>query len=126
MALLFCTRQPRWTRILPRSSSQQTRNAAQDLLLVVVFLVLDEVEDIFRNLLHGLDEFGLMRIAPIYPVHKCIEIDMIRRRHEPSPWIVAEWKFSGKLFGPRTFLKQSEISILSFYPQVRCPVLQRL
>src|SRR5581483_880175 len=45
-------------------------DAAQDLLLVVFFLVGDEVEDVLGHFLHSLDEFGLMWIAPLDAFHE--------------------------------------------------------
>ena len=40
-------------------------DAAQDLVLVILLLVLDEVEDVLRNFLNRLHELGLARVAPL-------------------------------------------------------------
>ena len=60
-------------------------NAAQDLVLVILLLVLDEVEDVLRNLLHRLDELRLPRVAPLDALDEAREIDVIRNSHRLQP-----------------------------------------
>ena len=51
-------------------------DAAEDLVLVILLLVLNEVEDVLRNLLNRLHVLGLARVAPLEPFDKTGEIDM--------------------------------------------------
>ena len=51
-------------------------DAAQDLVLVVLFLVLDEVEDVLGDFLDRLDEFGLARIAALHAMDEARQVDM--------------------------------------------------
>ena len=60
-------------------------NAAQDLFGVVCFLVLDEIEDVFRHFLHRLHEFRLVRIALVYAFHEGCEVNVIGHGHKNSP-----------------------------------------
>ena len=60
-------------------------DAAEDLLLVVFFLVGDEFEDVLRHLLHRLNEFRLTRVATVHPVHESREVDVVRNGHWKIP-----------------------------------------
>jgi hypothetical protein len=59
-------------------------DAAQDLVAVIVFLVLDEVEDVLGHFLHGLSEFGLARIPTPDSFDERRQINVIRNRHGVS------------------------------------------
>ena len=61
------------------------RNPAQYLLCVIGFLIFHKIEDIFGNLLHCLDKFGLTRIALFDAFNECIEIDVIGNGHCTPP-----------------------------------------
>src|SRR5690606_14912496 len=60
-------------------------DAAQNLRRLVGLLVRDEAEDVFRDILHRLDEFRLVRIVTLYRLHERREIDAIRISHVPLP-----------------------------------------
>jgi hypothetical protein len=60
-----------------RHHSIRLGDAAQDLIFVIERLILDELEDILRHLLHRLCEFRLAWIAALHAFHEAIEIDML-------------------------------------------------
>jgi len=51
-------------------------DAAQDLILVIERLVPDEVENIVRDFMHGLDEFRLARIAAFDALDETFQVHM--------------------------------------------------
>jgi len=66
------------------------RDAAKDLVLVVLDLVLDEVENVFRDFLDGLMKLGLARIPSANPRHELIEVDVIGNCHPDFPFVLLE------------------------------------
>jgi hypothetical protein len=65
-------------------------DAAKDLVLVVLDLVLDEVENVFRDFLDGLMKLGLARILSANPRHELIEVDVIGNGHPDFPFVLLE------------------------------------
>ena len=61
-------------------------DAAQDLLAVIGFLLLDEVEDVLGDFLDRLAEFGLARVAALDPLDEGREVDVIGRCHAVAPF----------------------------------------
>src|SRR3546814_2080360 len=60
-----------------------------ELLAVIIFLVGDKVEDVLRDFLHRLDEFGLMRVSALHAFHEAVEIDVIGNSHaSPLLWML--------------------------------------
>jgi len=63
-------------------------NPPQDLRRVIGFFIFDEIENIHRDFLNRLDEFGLPRIAFLDALHECRKIYMIGNGHTIPPYIV--------------------------------------
>src|SRR5688572_21490012 len=68
-----------------RDDPVRLRHASENLLAVIGFLVLDEVEDVLGHLLDGLAEFRLARIAAFDALNECGEVYMIGRCHRIAP-----------------------------------------
>lgn len=52
------------------------RDPAEDLRGMISLLVLDKFENVLRHFLHGLNEFGLSRIALLHALHEARKIDV--------------------------------------------------
>jgi hypothetical protein len=57
------------------------RDAAQDLVVVVLLFVLDELEDVLGHLLDRLDELGLTRVALADALDELRQIDVVGHGH---------------------------------------------
>jgi hypothetical protein len=79
---------------------------------VIGFLVLDEVEDILGDFLHGLNELVLARISALHAGDECLEINVVIESHLyfPSIGVIDEHVTTGRLFsqdGSRVFVNNT-------------------
>jgi hypothetical protein len=95
---------------------------------MVSFLIFDEFENILGDLLHGLNEFGLVRVTSIDAFHECRKVDVIGNRHRNSSPIcrisarstTAPAKLGDNTQSPRTSSKSIRTDDIGFLPFACC------
>src|SRR5690606_38962172 len=70
-----------------RNDPIRLREPTQDLRRPVNLLVGDELENVFGDILHGLDEFRLVRIVLPHGFHERREVDVVGGDHS-APWLI--------------------------------------